>query len=149
MIVGRKTSVALLALVFVVALLYATPVEAKKPLRWDYVNTRSPDPNVTWEGPISGESTEGTLYWFNQWYRPSDEGDMHFGGIWWIDWGSDGSTDILGTHKGVVPASTTQFNILGRVTVASPDLIGRRMHTSGQIAIIDGVPAIIAVLQIN
>jgi hypothetical protein len=92
---------------------------------------------------------EGTLYWFNQWYYFSDEGDQHFGGIWWIDWGNDDSIDILGTHKGVGPASTFQFNINGRVTAASSDLMGRKMHTSGQIAIIDEVPMIIAVLQIN
>ncbi|MFX1416532.1 MAG: hypothetical protein ACFFC0_06945 [Promethearchaeota archaeon] len=149
MILRRKVSVALLALVFMVALVYVTPVEAKKPLRWNYVNIPNPAPDITWSGPISGDTMEGTLYWFNQWYYFSDEGDQHFGGIWWIDCGSDGSVDILGTHKGVGPAGTLQFNINGRVTAACPDLTGRKMHTSGQIYLIDGVPTIIAVLQIN
>jgi len=144
----RKASVALLALVFIVALVYATPVEAKKPLRWNYVNTWVGSPEIAWMGPIYGNGIEGTLYWFNEWFWISDEGDQHAGGIWWIDWGNDGSTDLSGTHK-VVATMTWQCNINGRVTAGSPDLIGRKIHTLFQVELIDGVPTIISVLQIN
>ncbi|MFW9800335.1 MAG: hypothetical protein ACFFD9_07860 [Candidatus Thorarchaeota archaeon] len=148
MIFSRKVNVAILAVVFMVALVYAAPVEAKKTIRWDYVCIRVGSPTVAWMGPIYGEDMEGTLYWFNEWWWWSDEGDQHAGGVWWIDWENDGSIDIFGTHK-IVADPTWHCNTNGRITAGPPDLMGRKMHTSSQIEIIDGVPTISGVLQIN
>lgn len=134
MIVNRKVGVAALTLVFMVALVYATPVQAAKIIRWDYCVTMPvfpapPPPTPTLIGWIKGDGMEGDMYWVNTGRFFAGE-TVHLYGYWWIEWEDDSM--IEGTHTGVWVLSNNRLNARGVVTDASPkwsDLIGRNIHT--------------------
>jgi len=126
-----------MALVFMVALLCATPVEAKNLHRWESVSYINPFGPYSPENPsVSGEilredGTTGSVYWVN-----TDEKVMHgagFGyGYWMIEW--DDGLWIRGTHRVTVRYSNAKIVGNGKVTDASQaltPLIGRNAHYSG------------------
>jgi hypothetical protein len=146
MIMGRKTTVALLAFVFMVALVYATPVEAKKPLRWLTACSINLPPwtpdNPTWIGDVYAEDgAHGEFYWFNtgaEVYK--NENMQKFWGIWWAVW-DDGSC-VEGIHEGSFTYAIGQYTINGRVTLATgqfSDLVGRKIHTVGRVDMTGGI----------
>lgn len=140
MMFSRKVSVAVLALVFMVALVYATPVQAKDIIRWEYydkMNVPIPEPpghtldGEIWGEDVNGNPVHGDFYWVNTGRFYAGE-TVHMYGYWGIDWGQDGSTDISGMHTGVWVLSNNRVNVRGTVTAASPGwthLIGRNVHT--------------------
>jgi hypothetical protein len=138
MTVGKRTSVALLTLVFVIALMYATPATAKKPLRWDtycwiQIPPWSPE-HPTWAGDVWNEDGgHGSFYWFNTGAKMyKNENMQKFWGIWWVDW--DNGSYVQGTHDGSFTYAINQYTVNGRVVVAThqwADLVGRKIHTVG------------------
>ncbi len=135
MIVSRRLGVAVLTLVFMVALVYATPVQAKVPLRWEYnvtmpVFPAPPPPQPTLVGWAKGDGMEGDMYWVNTGRFYAGE-TVHLYGYWWIEW-EDGSV-VEGTHSGVWVFATNRVIANGVVTAADPGyeyLIGRHIHTN-------------------
>lgn len=134
MIVSRRVGVAVLTLVFVVALVYATPVQANKIVRWEYSVTMTafpapPPPQPTLAGWVKGDGMDGDMYWVNTGRFFAGE-TIHLYGYWWIEW-EDGSV-IKGTHTAVWALSNNLLNARGVVTAATPGyahLIGRNIHT--------------------
>ncbi len=134
--ISKKVSVGLLSLIFLVALVSAVPVDAKKPYRWYSESYYTVDPE--WTGDIWTEEGEhGTFYWQNDdtayiFLGPDGMKVQKFSGIWWIDWDDDGY--IQGTHKGSYTYAIMQFTINGWVTDTSDDwshVDGRKIHTVG------------------
>ncbi|MFW9805380.1 MAG: hypothetical protein ACFFFK_01465 [Candidatus Thorarchaeota archaeon] len=143
----KRVSVALLSVIFLVALVSAVPVEAKKDFsvyRWwtEYVYTGSPEwtGDVWTGGPDDKYGGEhGVMYWDNDddLYRflgPDDPDGSYkvqkFEGIWWIEW--DDGDYIEGTHHGSWSAATVTPIINGKITVATGDwayLLGRNVKT--------------------
>ncbi|MFW9909368.1 MAG: hypothetical protein ACFFEF_12400 [Candidatus Thorarchaeota archaeon] len=137
---SRKIGVAVISIVFLVALVSAVPVEAKKDFSvyrwWTVFNyTESPE----WTGEIWTEGTSGgehgTMYWDNdddayRFLGPDGESVQKFSGIWWIIW--DSGATIKGTHKGSWSYATVTPIINGRITEATGEwsyLEGRIVHT--------------------
>jgi len=140
MSMSKRIGVAVISIIFLVALVSAVPVEAKKDFsvyRWWNECYYNFDPAYTyeWKGRIWTEDGEqGTFYWDNLGYFfLGPEGDakvQKFWGIWWIDWDDGGY--IEGTHYGSFAYAIDQYTINGHITVTSEDwsfLDGRKIHT--------------------
>ncbi len=128
----RKATVAILTLVFMVALVYAVPVDAKEPIRWEYLEfmTGLAPPEPTLDGEIWGDGMHGRMYWVNT-GRFFAGKTIHMSGYWVIEWDDD--TTIRGSHTGVWSLSKNRVTVNGIVTDASPlwaFLIGRNVHSS-------------------
>jgi hypothetical protein len=145
---SKRVGVAVVSIIFLVALVSAVPVDAKKGFsaeRWWSEVYWTGVPNWTgdiWTGE-KGEGTHGTIYWDNHgaiWLGP--EGRLpypypsakvqKFWGVWWIDFGSDGTVDIYGYHDGSFTYAIMQCTINGHVTETSDDwsnFDGRKIHT--------------------
>jgi len=137
---SRRVGVALMSIIFLVALVSALPVEAKVPLRWEGIAAY--DGVVTWNGDIVREDGgHGTLTWtaLESVFLPNVQ---HSSSFWRIDW--DDGEYIEGTAEGtwaynVVPhdyfyGGDYVFN--GEVTSASSDwshLVGRNVHIKGYV----------------
>ncbi len=139
MSMSKRIGVAVVSIIFLVALVSAVPVEAKKDFsvyRWwtEFSYTGSPE----WTGTVlTHDGEQGTMYWDNDddAYRflgpdPLNPVVQKFSGIWWIVF-SDGDR-IEGTHKGSWSYSTVTPIINGRITKATGSwsyLEGRIIHT--------------------
>ena len=144
MSMSKKVGVAVVSIIFLVALISAVPVDANKGFSvyrwWNESNVNLPpwsEENPTWIGEIWTEDGEhGNFYWFNHgaiFLGPEDDSKVQkFWGEWWIDW--DDGSHIHGTHEGSFTYAISQYTINGRVTMATmqwDDLVGRKMHTVG------------------
>jgi hypothetical protein len=142
MSMSKRIGVALVSIIFLVALVSAVPVEAKKGFsvyRWWSETNYNFDPEFTyeWKGDIwageKGEGEHGTIYWDNFgaiWLGPAGDKVQKFWGVWWIEW--DSGEHIEGTHEGSFTYAIMQCTINGRITVTSDDwsyLDGRKIHT--------------------
>jgi len=138
----KTISVAVVSIIFFVALVSAVPVDAKKDFSvhrwWSEVNwTGAPISDIEWTGTIwTEDGTEGTIYWDNFGFfllGPEDAPKVQkFWGAWWIDFGSDGTVDIYGYHDGSFTFAIMQCIINGHITQTSDDwsaFDGRKMHT--------------------
>jgi len=127
-----------------VSLVYATPVEAKKPLRWESACSINPPyahynppwdrDNPTWTGTVTREDgAVGTFAWLN--YGAIFMGGVQqFYGIWWAMWDDD--VYVEGTHVGTFRYANSKFTINGRVTIATlqySHLEGRKIHNIGYV----------------
>ena len=138
---SKRVSVALLSIIFLVALVSAVPVEAKKDFsvyRWwtEYTYTGVPE----WTGEVWTEDGEhGAMYWDNDdsayiFLGPEGDKVQKFAGIWWIEW--DDGDYIEGTHKGSYAYATVTPIINGEITIATGDwslLLGRHVKTFSSI----------------
>jgi hypothetical protein len=139
MSMSKKVSVGLLSIVFLVALVSAVPVDAKKPYRWYSESYYTGDPE--WTGEIwTEDGKHGAFYWDNNndayiFLGPEGDKVQKFSGIWWILWDDEsGGGYIEGTHKGSYTYAIMQFTINGWVTDTSDDwshVDGRKIHTVG------------------
>ncbi|MHA2381210.1 MAG: hypothetical protein ACXACT_01480 [Candidatus Thorarchaeota archaeon] len=145
--VSKRVSVGLLSIVFIVALVSAVPVDAKKPFsvyRWysEVTYDLAGDYDWEWSGDIwAGEKEQaehGTIYWDNFGFfdrGPEDNGKVQkYWGKWWIIW--DDGDYIEGTHEGSAPYVIFQSNIKGKITFADGDwshLEGRNMHSLSRV----------------
>jgi hypothetical protein len=160
MSMSKRMSVGLLSIIFLVALVSAMPVEAKKGFSthvwWSEVWwTGSPSNPIEWTGyVVTDNGEEGTMYWDNHgaiFLGPDGQAHQKFWGEWWIDFDlDDGIVDILGTHRGAFDYAENKATINGYITHAIGDwsyLEGRRMHS---VSIVDFVNFYIGYyLQIN
>jgi len=136
---SKRIGVAVVSIIFLVALVSAVPVDAKKPFsvyRWWSEVYYNFDPAFTyeWKGDIWTEDDEhGTIYWDNLDYRflgPAEDKVQKFWGVWWIWWDDGGY--IEGTHDGSFAYAISQCTINGHITETSAGwsyLDGRKMHT--------------------
>jgi hypothetical protein len=142
---SKRIGVAVVSIIFLVALVSAVPVDAKKGFsvyRWDSTIYWSWEPveQIEWTGVIETEDGEvGTIYWDNHGAillgpDPQNFVMQKFWGEWWIDFGDDDIVDIRGTHKGIFNPAISQSVINGHIIQTSTDwsdLDGRRIHTIG------------------
>jgi hypothetical protein len=139
---SKRIGVAVVSFIFLVALVSAVPVAAEKPFsvhRWwsEVYWTGYPISDIEWTGDIWTEDGEhGTIYWDNfGFYLLGPENNpkvQKFWGVWWIDFGSDGTVDIFGYHDGSFTFAIMQCIINGHVTETSDDwsdFDGRKIHT--------------------
>ncbi len=135
---SKRVSVALLSIIFLVALVSAVPVDAKDFSKYSWYSESYYTIDPEWTGDIWTEDGEhGTLYWQNDdtmyiFLGPEGDKVQKFSGMWWIDW--DDGEYIQGTHKGSYTYAIMQFTINGRVTDTSDDwshVDGRKIHTVG------------------
>lgn len=130
--ISKKLGVGLLSLVFLLALVFATPVEAMTPLRWDYYASYTFEPE--WTGSIlRDDGVSGTLCLdVVEWvFLPEVQ---KFNGIWWIIWDDGGYLE--GNHHGTEVYVSGDYVINGKVTETSDDLNhlnGRNVHIMGNI----------------
>lgn len=137
---SKKVGVAIVGIIFLVALVSAVPVDATKEFsvhRWwsEVYWTGAPFSDIEWTGTIMTEDgKEGTIYWDNLEsfvLGPEDAPKVQkFWGVWWIDW-SDGGY-IKGSHSGSYTSAISQCTINGHITETSADwsyLDGRKIHT--------------------
>lgn len=133
---SKRASVVLLSVIFLIALVSAVPVDAKKPYRWYSESYYTGYPE--WTGEIWTEEGEhGTFYWDNNddayiFLGTDGMKVQKFSGIWWIDWDDGGY--IQGTHKESYTYAIMQFTINGWVTDTSDDwshVDGHKIHTVG------------------
>ncbi len=147
---SKRIGVAVVSIIFLVALVSAVPVDAKKPFSvyrwWSEVSIMDMTGDI-WTGGPEGkyDGVRGTIHWDNQgaiWLGPEGrqpypyEGNkvQKFWGEWWIEW-DDGSY-IEGTHDGSFTYAISQSTVNGRITDATgvwSDLEGRHMHSLGNI----------------
>jgi hypothetical protein len=160
MSMSKRMSVGLLSIIFLVALVSAMPVEAKKGFSvykwWSEVNM-GPMTGEIWTGGPDDKygGLEGTIYWDNQgWMFLGPPGPIFpfqiqiFWGEWGIDFDGDGVEEILGTHRGIFNVATSQSTVNGRITEATGAwsyLEGRMMHSLGYV----DLPWLKYYLQIN
>jgi len=137
----KVIGVAVVSIIFLVALVSAVPVDAKKDFsvyRWwtEYSYTGSPE----WTGEVWTEEGEhGAMYWDNYddayiFLGPEGDKVQKFEGIWWIEW--DDGDYIGGTHEGSYSYATDTPIINGRITAATGDwsfLLGRKVKTFSSI----------------
>lgn len=144
---ANKIGVAVISMIFLVALVSAAPVSAKKDFsvyRWwtEYHWTGTPEwTGDVWTGGPNGkyDGEHGAMYWDNdnaltQFLGPEGDKVQKFSGKWWIVW-DDGSY-IEGTHNGSYSYATVTPIINGRITVATGDwsyLLGRNVKTFSDI----------------
>ena len=141
---SKRVGVAVISIIFLVALVSAVPVDAKKGFskhRWwsEVYYNFNPDFTYEWKGDIwtgdEGESVHGTIYWDNLgaiWLGPAGDKVQKFWGVWWIDFGSDDIVDVYGYHDGSFTYAIMQCTINGHITETSDDwsyLDGRKIHT--------------------
>jgi hypothetical protein len=158
---SKRVSVGLLSIIFLVALVSAMPVEAKKGFSvhkwWSEVNMMDMTGHI-WTGGPNGkyDGLRGTIHWDNQGWiflgpdaSPTNYVMQKFWGEWWIDFDlDDGIVDIRGTHKGIFNPTTSQSTVNGRITEATgvwSYLEGGMMHSIGYIEF----PRLDYYLQIN
>ncbi|MFX0053310.1 MAG: hypothetical protein ACFFAD_00160 [Candidatus Hermodarchaeota archaeon] len=154
MSVSKRVGVGLLSIIFLVALVSATPVAANKGFsvyRWysDLWYTGSPE----WTGNVYAEDGQhGMVYWDNdddayRFLGPEGQSPLpypdykvqQFSGKWWIIWDDGGYME--GTHKGSYSVATDTPIINGRITIVdTPDgaydwsfLLGRKIKTFSSI----------------
>lgn len=147
MSMSKRVGVAVISIIFLVALVSAVPVDAKKPFsvyRWYSEVTFDLADLYEWEwsGYIwAGEKDQaerGTIYWDNfDTLELGPEGNkkvQKYWGKWWIIW-EDGDY-IEGTHEGSAPYVIFQSNIKGKITMATggwSHLEGRNMHSLSRV----------------
>jgi hypothetical protein len=139
---SKRVGVAVISIIFLVALVSAVPVDAKKGFsvhRWWSEVYYNFDPAFTyeWKGDIwTEDGKHGTIYWDNtgvKFLGPEGSKEQKFWGVWWIDWDDEfGGGYIEGTHDGSFTYAIMQCTINGRITETSDDwsyLDGRKIHT--------------------
>jgi hypothetical protein len=147
---SKRIGVAIVSIIFLVALVSAVPVDAKKGFSthrwWSEVSLMDMNGDI-WTGGPEGkyDGLHGTIHWDNQGaiylgpegrlpYLYPDAKVQKFWGEWWIDW--DGGDHIEGTHDGSFTYAISQSTVNGRVTETTGDwsyLEGRSMHSLGYI----------------
>ncbi len=144
---SKSVYIALLSLMFLMTLVSAMPVEAKKPLRWEINAHYTSDP--TWTGVVlRDDGFSGSL--LMDIITFVDLPDVqHFTGILQIKWDGGGGY-IEGTYAGKVVWSEGRYVINGQITETSDNwahLNGRNIHIMGTIDM--SVWTTNAILQIN
>lgn len=151
MSLSKRVSVGLLSLVFLLALVSASPVQAKTPIRWDFAARYVPTPTTDWIGEI-GEDAEIGMFITDVVFLSNGQ---KLAIDWWINF--DGGGHLEGTAHGFFVYETHdyvldggQYVLNGEVTGTSTEwshLLGRNVHIMGYVApwfsITEGV------LQIN
>ena len=143
----KESKLLLLALAFTMALVPAVLVKAK-PLTGAMAlyNPASGPPSpvpggvICWSGTISGD-INGNMYFYNTWSK--DVGWAHFFEEVWLITDGNGDTLLMGTDHGVVSKKNLKYRMNGVVTAAGlgfESLIGHRVHMSGIIIKVDGIP---------
>ena len=139
--VSKNIGVAIVSIIFLVALVSAMPVDAKKDFSvqrwWSEVYWTGHLGYIEWTGNIwTEDDVHGTIYWDNFdsfLLGPADNPKIQkFWGAWWIDFGSDGTIDISGYHSGTFTFAIMQCVINGHITQTSADwssFDGRKIHT--------------------
>ena len=140
MSMSKRIGVAAISIIFLVALVSAVPVEAKKGFSvyrwWSEVSIFDMTGKI-WTGGPDGkyDGLEGTIHWDNQggiYLGPAGDKVQKFWGEWWIMWEDGGH--IKGTHDGSFAYAISQSTVNGRITEATGDwsyLEGRNMHSLG------------------
>ncbi len=147
MSMSKKIGVAIISIIFVVALVSAVPVEAKKDFSvyrwWSEVSLMDMTGYIETE-----DGKRGTIHWDNQgaiWLGPegqlpypyADAKVQKFWGEWRIEWDVEsGGGYIKGTHDGSFTYAISQSTVNGRITEATGPwsfLEGRSMHSLGYI----------------
>jgi len=143
MSMSKKVGVAVVSIIFLVALVSAVPVDANKGFskyNWwaELWYTGYPE----WTGDIwTGGPDDiyggqhGMIYWDNdddayRFLGPDGDKVQKFSGTWWIIFDDGGY--IEGTHAGSFTYAISQCTINGQITETSTDwsyLVGRRVHT--------------------
>lgn len=137
MSMSKRVGVAVIGTIFLVALVSAVPVEAKTPIRWDYVADyigyySYPD----WYGELVGENAEIGIFITDVVFLSNGQ---KLDAIWWIEF--DDGEYLEGTMKGFFVYTTHdnlydggQYVLNGEVTDTSPDWSdwnGRNVHVMG------------------
>ena len=138
--ISKRVGVGVLSLMFLLALVSASPVVAKVPLRWDV--SAAYDGVVTWNGDVYAEDGSHGVFTLTVLDAVFLSNVQHSICIWRIDWGDD--VYIEGTALGTFVYTTTPLNMMdggdyvfnGEVTYASPEwsyLVGRNTHVMGHV----------------
>ncbi len=113
---SKSVFVVLLGLMFMLTLVSAMPVEAKKPLRWELNASYTFDPE--WTGVVlRDDGSSGIIYLDIITYVDLPD-VQHFTGIIQIEWDGGGGY-IEGTFAGKVVWSEGRYVINGQITVTS------------------------------
>ena len=136
--ISKRVSVGLLSLVFLLALVSASPVQAKTPIRWDYTANYVATPTTDWFGEIGENGEIGIWIYDFQFLSNGQKLAMN----WWIDFDDGGHLEgtahgffVYETHDYLYDGGRYVAN--GKVTDTSPDwshLQGRNVHIMGYIA---------------
>ena len=142
--ISKRVGVGLLGLMFMLALVSATPVEAKVPQLWEasavYYGGYGGYPD--WYGDVW---TEDGLHGIFNWIILDVtflSNVQHYDSFWWIEWDDGGLVE--GTATGKLVYTTTPHYVLdggdyvfnGKVTYASSDwsyVDGRNVHIMGHV----------------
>jgi len=144
---SKRISVAVISVIFLVALVSAVPVDAKKEFSvyrwWSEVRLNDMTGDIWTE-----DNKHGTIHWDNQGaiylgpegrlpdYYPEAK-VQKFWGEWWIEWDAEsGGGHINGTHNGSFNYAISPSTVNGRITEATGPwsfLEGRNMHSLGYI----------------
>jgi hypothetical protein len=130
--ISKRVGVGLLSLVFLLALVSATPVVAKTPLRLEYNASYTFEPE--WTGEILRDDGTSGIIRFDviEWVDlPKVQKSS---GIWSIEWDDGGYLE--GTQRGISNWLSGDYVFNGQITETSDDLAqlnGRNVHIMGTI----------------
>ena len=166
---SKRVSVALLGVIFLVALVSAVPVQAKKDFsvyRWwtEYYFTGVPEwTGEVWTGSADDKygGRHGAMFWDNDdtaYILLGPDGIVKvqkFSGKWWIIWDDGGY--IEGVHEGSFSTATVTPIINGHITIVDTPqgaydwsyLLGRKVKTFSSIDLFASPRTIEGYFQIN